>query len=776
MPIPQLIAADTPSESSSRYREDDPDGDGLTNDEEAEAGTDPMDPDTDDDGVVDGEDGWATADILAPPRLPKANYAVLMLPPTSEWDSPILGDGGHILLQNGAAYSIWQAGTLTSISIPEGNLEGIDVPQYASAINKSGAVVGGVTNNGFEWQCDDAFLLPLGGSGFLLPRLHENQIPEGDDTKAIYYPPVFITNNGNIYSYYIGNNGHGLTVQSGVVWVNGIPSQLGGRLKLGGNPYASSQEGAIFIPSGANEQGVCIGTYALGLDQPAANHELGTGIWNGSLFKIDTDRRRSKVTDINEDNHALAYINYGTTFFSGLWVFKDNTWTARQLPSYILKINNKLQGAGGSQLYHNDRFYDKEKLHNRPDLLINYLYDINNEGIILCNITDAEINKNALLVPVEILVPKLDAQGNATEELVDGSRRLKVAQWEHAWKTTEAPLGDLKDDFIDLDPDRFYVRIPMIGSGTNMKIEVSTAAAGGSTIDDWEEIEMEADPEDSGMLKSKPQLLVADSPDKNAQGADDAEEVANRMHKIALFGKVKMRVEIGQATGDIELPVPVPNRYKTVNVKAVILRNQPGGIPAATEAYVLNDLVNNVKPRYAQANINISFGNVTTADPPAGVDLTDGIAQADANYLPSVVKAVLDEVGTPSTDDIFIFYVPSITTGVPGYPNRGARGFALYDSAFPQSADKPYTYNIFIGVNEANVITTAHELGHILTDAGHPESEGGIIEVGAELLRWQRNLMFGGAFIGRRVDDTVFDSKRLWKSQVDIIRGNPHAK
>lgn len=379
------------------------------------------------------------------------------------------------------------------------------------------------------------------------------------------------------------------------------------------------------------------------------------------------------------------------------------------------------------------------------------------------------------LLPIEILQPQLDAEGNETGVL-KGADNLKVAQWEHAWRTDATPYGELVDGFIDLDPDRFYVRIPALGNSENMKVKVSTVNAGGATIDGWEEIEMEPDPDDSGYLKSKSQLLVADDPDKNAVGASDSEEIAKRMHKISLFGKVKLQIEIGEEIADFEMQIPGVGRYKTVHINAVILRNQPGGVPSASEAFVWNDLVNNVKPRYAQANINISINSVATADPPVGVDLSDGLALADSNYLPAEVKALVEGLGTLSNDDIHIFYVPFITTGVPGNPSQGAKGFALFDSAFPQPEDKPYTYNAFIGVNDADAITTAHELGHLLTNTGHPEAEGGLVEISPHLLKWQRNLMFGGAIVGRRIDDSIFDSKRLWRFQVDEMRNNPHAK
>ncbi len=47
------------SELIASLPDEDPDQDGLTNQEEAEAGIDPTKWDTDGDGKMDGEDGWA---------------------------------------------------------------------------------------------------------------------------------------------------------------------------------------------------------------------------------------------------------------------------------------------------------------------------------------------------------------------------------------------------------------------------------------------------------------------------------------------------------------------------------------------------------------------------------------------------------------------------------------------------------------------------------------------------------------------------------------------
>jgi len=135
-----------------------------------------------------------------------------------------------------------------------------------------------------------------------------------------------------------------------------------------------------------------------------------------------------------------------------------------------------------------------------------------------------------------------------------------------------------------------------------------------------------------------------------------------------------------------------------------------------------------------------------------------------------------------SADDITIFYVNNITPDVPNDLGRGAKAFAVFDSIFPNSADKPYTYNVVVGVNDMDRYTTAHELGHLLTNAGHVEvGPGGIIEArNSVLLRLEHNLMFGRVDFNlgytRQINNDVYDSKRLWNTQIEVIRKDLHVK
>ncbi len=656
---------------------------------------------------------------------------------------------------------------LVSWSLESGPMETLTKYSKVAAINDAGQSAGSLTESLFCREIENSDYGPVAGYGAGW-RWPENGLIGGVSCQGI-------TGTWDLYGFRQPSAeffpSH--LTESGV--------SIGGQLTQAGWPLSDDNE----PPEGIEEPGFW-GVLKQVSFSAGGNIHVFTGIQQiygvsptnhilGKTDELKTAFVMDQTAGQRLDQPTTAEPAYGSPF----------VWDEEKHGGHLVggKLNARFQVLSGNSLWQNGKYYSLNSLVSAakgptPTWQILGGADLADNGIILATakkLSDAS-NHAALLIPVEILVPRIDAEENDTG-MLRATNNLKVAQWEHAWKTAETPFGELVDEFIEEDPDRFYVRVPMIGSAANTTVKVSTVDSGGSTINEWEEIEMEVDPDDSGMLISKSQLLVADDADKNAAGAEDAEQIAERMHKISLFGKVRIRIEFGQAIAEIDLQVPRVGEHKTVNIKAVILRTTPGGTQAATEAHVWDDLVNNVKPCYAQANINISIDSVTVADPPAGVDLGDGLAQADVNYLPTELKTLVDHLGTPATDDIYIFYVPSITTGVPGESGRGAKGFALFDSAFPQSADKPYTFNAFIGVDDADVFTTAHELGHLLVNSGHSEVPVEVSSEGsAKLAKEQHNLMFGGSILNRIVDNTILDSKRLWNSQVEAIRNNPLAR
>lgn len=474
LPVARATNSDPSNVASTRPNEDE-DQDGLTNQEEAEFGTYPYNAYSDTDSVKDGEDGWALDGILAPPRSPKVSYAVVLLPPTSEMDSPILGDGGHVVLQQNRSFFLWYGGQISTLPIPTANYQGSENPESVTSINSNGDVVGTVMNHGFESYLMDTFMIPFGATaGTVLPRLHQRIIEEGDDTYASYSAPL-ISNDGRIFDFYSGNNREGNSVQCGVIWTNGIPAQYGGKLTATGTPFSVIQDGPLIAPKAVNINGVCAGEYALGLDQDLEFQERGCGIWNGSLFKADTNHNRSRLEDITKDNHALGYINYGTSFYAAVWVFNNGTWTPRQIPNYITRINDDMLGVAGTSLWKNDKYIQKEDLVSRTGFLVNYLYDINNSGVILCNVTDNQINKNALLVPVSLK----DVKKTGTEDddvVLETIPPKKSGESENAY--IQRALSDKQIAYIephgaanDTDPEMPHLVAKLPGGPHGLKVK-----------------------------------------------------------------------------------------------------------------------------------------------------------------------------------------------------------------------------------------------------------------------------------------------------------------
>ena len=108
-----------PTESISSLPDEDSDGDGLTNQEEAGRGTMPANPDSDNDGLVDGNDAVAKNPALKVPAAPESGYAIIDLGTGS---TPVgINDNAEVLLLeptggNGLrAGSLWKNGAPTVV-------------------------------------------------------------------------------------------------------------------------------------------------------------------------------------------------------------------------------------------------------------------------------------------------------------------------------------------------------------------------------------------------------------------------------------------------------------------------------------------------------------------------------------------------------------------------------------------------------------------------------------------------------------------------------------
>lgn len=203
---------------------------------------------------------------------------------------------------------------------------------------------------------------------------------------------------------------------------------------------------------------------------------------------------------------------------------------------------------------------------------------------------------------------------------------------------------------------------------------------------------------------------------------------------------------------------------KTVHVNVVILRDKPlseGGVVL----FQLTDAIKHwkiVSERYAQVGVKVIVDTYSYADPPAGVNLSDGlkVSELGAMVLTTEAKALITNLGTIGTSDIHIFYVTTIKTG-----NQPVQGIAVADFFFDESEDS-YTYNAFVAKDVPGPhygLTLAHELGHLLTNKGH----GGTTTP----FPYYR-LMFGGGLS----DNGILGSKRLTNEEEETIKNDPHVQ
>jgi hypothetical protein len=307
---------------------------------------------------------------------------------------------------------------------------------------------------------------------------------------------------------------------------------------------------------------------------------------------------------------------------------------------------------------------------------------------------------------------------------------------------------------INKDSDRFYVRIPGAASMGTVSIKVATVEnSDASYNDDESEIDMQVEGND---LITKSMLLVSDDVDDDYQVDGVVDDAKNdRTHKVQLGGKFQVKsIKIGgtEHQADIKTPVPVK---KTVNFGVVVLRQTAGGAPVVTQADVENDL-KIARERYAQVGTQLTW-SISIHDPPAGVDLSDGLlvatdGVATMKKVAPETRALIEAMGTANTNaDIHLFYVNELKAfgSIP-------RGVAIADYWFDASEDS-YLYNCFVAASRGP-FTAAHELAHLLTDEDHHSSSYNLL----------RN--------GTSTSNTLGGSKRIETTQESKIQANAHAQ
>ncbi len=378
------------------------------------------------------------------------------------------------------------------------------------------------------------------------------------------------------------------------------------------------------------------------------------------------------------------------------------------------------------------------------------------------------------LLPVQIVVPQTDQNGEEIVGQVASATELKISKMEQSLTVEKSggAVSKLELD-IDKDIDRFRVRI-LGGAGIAeaKKVSVKVKSEGNSVAkynDPETEIELKAE---SGNLVTKWLMLMSDDPDDDYAGlidigADDQE--GDRTHILQLSGSLTLS-KLLLDSDEYELELTRPTRIKKeVTVNFVILNDGEVNVQEMNDT-IVRDL-EAANERYAQAGIRIVNGGVDVATIPEGVVLVDGALRIDIpgddKKLSESVRKIVEERGTAGdVTDIHVFYVPFTLRGAFVV---GADGVAL-NGHFNKPEDAGYLSNIFMTQSQWPS-ALAHEIGHILTNARHIWVTD-FIDNTSYIDKVRINLMTDDVTI----TGGIIESKRFFKSQADTMLQNPLAK
>jgi len=327
---------------------------------------------------------------------------------------------------------------------------------------------------------------------------------------------------------------------------------------------------------------------------------------------------------------------------------------------------------------------------------------------------------------------------------------LAVAKWENAFErsgTTLPPVIQVKGDFIDQDPDRFFVSVRDPAGNKNPNVQDTIKVHISTSSDTGNDIVLKEVLNNTGLFYSDYLLLTSVKVDKTKTGTS------------GFFVKLGDTVEAAYDWQAVTATVPV---QKVVKLNILILFNkklQDGGKLVASKNSVEGD-VNWANQIYAPLGIRFKVEYpIKQADPPRGVDLSNGLEEA-TNGGPSTEEKALFDAGYQSAadNDIEVWYVNYLAdNGVDSH---------IGGEAFPESrngVNAKYVDSIIISEKNLTYRTLAHEIGHILLNAGgHPDGKVDVNQV---------NLMASPS----KIAYWVTDSRRITAKQAeDMLSKRPN--
>ncbi len=748
----------------------DSDDDGLPDDVEIANGSNPLNPFTDGDSLNDGEDADPNETLVDWPPTPQSSYVLIDVDvPADAGFVCDLNDKAEVLFGNG----IWAGGEWISKTPPETN----------------GTIPGG-SETPYEILFSDwsffntdrkllqvAWLRPTDGPGVDTGTRCPIFWPGGQSSPSLIFETA---DRWTPYIWHASALGVSSAGDMAVRVTNRIPAGSTVAQTERIERYDSAGAAAGFMDGTAGYHPA--GNYGHGQmsssgwvvsnlsrnateTQPSAHR---VGLWDASNAAVPLPPEAAgwgypvTATDLPNNKVAIVAGKTTATDFIGR-VFLPAVGGSYQYCESLSRHKLQLMAGDGTGITADDKIWRNGKLIPLRDVCPRYgemldqersLYPLkaNKHGVYLIQESAASGESKAFIMArVEIV----DAELN-------GAKELKVA------KMIETGVLNADRSIIpDNDRDCFFIRVKGGASLGQISVKVATTDNPVATYnDDPTQIDLHIDGDDA---ISDEMLLVSDDEDDDHPIDNVADDATNdRTHKIQLGGNLVIdSIKIGdkpwQAVGK-KTPVCV---VKTVDVKFVIMRDKPaatGGQPLVPPATVA-EYVRITKERYSQVGVKI-VDQVVVKDPPAGVDLIDGLtvqATPTEDTISTEARKLIEGSGTVGAADIHIFYVNDIAYSAGLRP----AGLAFADFALAESEDK-YTYNAFVSTLKTSRsipyggIVTAHELGHLLTDAGHANSGGPLSGI---------QLMIDGAS-----ENGILGAKRFRISDQEKIQNNSHAK
>ena len=342
-------------------------------------------------------------------------------------------------------------------------------------------------------------------------------------------------------------------------------------------------------------------------------------------------------------------------------------------------------------------------------------------------------------------------------------------KWENAFNPPAAPAPNmppppppptLKNGFLDLDPDRFVIRVTDKTTVTDLTPNVETQTVRVVTSsDDGNIVTLTETGGNTGVFVSKALLLMANTVD-DIEPIDTIQD--NQPNDRTFMVKLGDNVSFNYANL-IEKRETVPV-VKVVKLHVNILRDKKmadGGVAVVAQA-VAEGYVAKANEIYAQVGIRFAATYITV-DPPtdAGVDLSDGLTENEGKadlqgklIMSDEEKALLGDTGvaklrTTALDDIEVYFVNYLAP-----KDNKTQGESFTAALVPAGK---YNDSVILSSDAMVYTTLAHEIGHVLMDRmGHPNGNFGV--QGANLMANPFHVSGG-----------VGDSRRINSVQTSVV-------